>query len=105
MAIDTCPSDTVRAHAERIWELVVTPREVARWTGTKLVDAPNPTMRAGDVVVFQKGQGLNIVFKVIALEAPRRLTLDVELPLGVVNREVVEIAPIGDGERCRVTFN
>jgi hypothetical protein len=35
---------------------------------------------------------------------PHRLALDVRLPFGVVNHEIVQIAPVGAGA-SRVTFN
>jgi hypothetical protein len=104
MAMQTCPTDVVRAPAERIWGLLTTPREVARWTATRLLVGPDRPMQAGDVVVFRKGPGLNVVFNVIASAPPTELTIDVALPLGIVNHEIVRVTPLADGQ-CRVTFS
>ena len=34
-----CPTDVVHASPERVWDLIATPGELARWTGTKAIDA------------------------------------------------------------------
>ena len=47
---------------------------------------------------------LHITFDVIDMLAPRQLTLDIALPLGVKNREQIQITLI-DASSCRTTFN
>ena len=47
---------------------------------------------------------LRITFDVVDMQAPRQLTLDIALPLGVRNREQIQITPI-DAHSCRTTFN
>jgi len=101
--MDVCPTDIILAPAERIWRLVTDPLELARWSGTRLVEAPTRAIRAGDLLVFRAGV-FAITFDVIALEAPRQLTLDIALPFGVGNREQIQITPI-DANSCRTTFN
>jgi uncharacterized protein YndB with AHSA1/START domain len=104
MSVVTCPTDVVAAPPERIWEQLTQPARLALWSGSTLVKAPGRPLAAGDEVVLAPGLGLRAVLKVIATEPPRELRVDVRLPLGVVNHEVIQIAPM-DSTRCRVTFN
>jgi hypothetical protein len=41
---------------------------------------------------------------VLAIEPLRKLELDVRVPLGIRNHEVVVVSPVGV-DSCRVTFN
>ena len=101
--MDVCPTDVILAPVERVWRLVTEPRELAHWSGTRLVEAPTRAIRAGDQLVFRAGVFL-ITFDVVDLDAPRQLTLDIALPFGVGNREQIQITPI-DARTCRTTFN
>ena len=101
--MDVCPTDIILAPAERIWRLLTDPRELAQWSGTKLVEAPARAVSAGDHLVFRAGM-LHITFDVVDMQAPRQLTLDIALPLGLKNREQIQITPI-DANSCRTTFN
>jgi uncharacterized protein YndB with AHSA1/START domain len=101
--MDVCPTDVIVAPVERVWRLVTEPRELAHWSGTRLVEAPTRAIRAGDQLVFRAGVFL-ITFDVVDLDAPRQLTLDIALPFGVKNREQIQITPI-DPRSCRTTFN
>jgi uncharacterized protein YndB with AHSA1/START domain len=101
--MDVCPTDVIVAPVERVWRLVTEPRELAHWSGTRLVEAPTRAIRAGDQLVFRAGVFL-ITFDVVDLDAPRQLTLDIALPFGVKNCEQIQITPI-DPRSCRTTFN
>ena len=101
--MDVCPTDIILAPAERIWCLLTDPRELAQWSGTKLVEAPARAVSAGDHLVFRAGM-LHITFDVVDMHAPRQLTLDIALPFGVKNREQIQITPI-DANSCRTIFN
>jgi len=102
----TCPTDIVSAGAERIWTLVTTPEEIAGWTGERLLEAPGRPLRAGDRIVFMAGPGhlLRVIFEVLEVDRPGTFALDVHLPLGIVNHEVVVLSPAGP-DQCRVTLN
>jgi hypothetical protein len=102
-AMDVCPTDIILAPAEHIWHLVTDPRELARWTGTKLVAAPARAMSPGDRLVFRAAV-FDITFDVMAMQAPLRVTLDIALPFGIKNHEQIQITPI-DANSCRTTFN
>ena len=101
--MDVCPTDVVLAPAERIWHLLTDPRELAQWTGLKVVEGPACPLRAGDHLVLG-GFGLRITFDVLDMRPPREFRLDVRLPFGVTNHEQIEITPI-DARSSRVTFN
>ena len=101
--MDVCPTDVILAPVERVWRLVTEPRDLAHWSGTRLVEAPTRAIRAGDQLVFRAGVFL-ITFDVVDLDAPRQLTLDIALPFGVKNREQIQITLI-DARTCRTTFN
>src|SRR5262249_22152402 len=103
--LHVCPTDVVRASAPRIWRLLTTPDELARWSDTTIVEAPHGTLDAGDRLVLGVGLGpwMRVVLTVQEALAPRRLTLRIRLPLGVVNDEVIEIVPLDDMS-ARVTF-
>jgi uncharacterized protein YndB with AHSA1/START domain len=101
--MEVCPTDVVLAPAERIWPLLTDPRQLAQWTGTRLVKGPACPMSTGDHLVLRAGVFL-ITFDVLDMSPPRELTLDVGLPFGVRNHEQIQITPI-DPHSSRVTFN
>ena len=43
--LHVCPTEVVRARAERVWVLVATPTELAQWTETRLIEAPARELR------------------------------------------------------------
>jgi hypothetical protein len=104
--LHVCPTEVVEAPAERIWQLVATPSELARWSDTRLIDAPDRELRAGDRLVLGAGLGyrMKVIFHVREAVRFRQLAVDIRLPFGVTNDEVIVIAPLGD-TACRVTFN
>jgi Activator of Hsp90 ATPase homolog 1-like protein len=104
--LHVCPTEIVHAPAERLWHLVTTPSDLARWSDTTVIEAPDRDLRPGDHLVLGAGVGhlMKVIFRVLDVVPPRRLALHIRLPFGVTNHEVVEIAPIGGGA-CRVTFN
>ena len=104
--LHVCPTEVVGAPAERIWQLVTTPTELARWSDTRLIDAPDRELRAGDRLVLGAGLAhrMKVILHVREAVRFRQLTVDIALPLGVTNDEVIAIAPLGDSG-CRVTFN
>ena len=106
MSIQTSPIAIVQAPAERIWQLLTTPTELERWSGTRLLLVPTRPLMAGDRLVLGAGIGgwIRVTFQVIAMERPRRLDLDISLPLGIVNHETVFITQISP-PLCRVRYD
>ena len=103
MSILTCPTDVVAAPAERIWALLVDPVALARWTGVTLRSGPGRPLQAGDRLRLSEW-GLAVSFDILGLEPHRTFAVDVTLPFGIVNHEVIQLSPLDSG-RCRVTFN
>jgi hypothetical protein len=99
----TCPTDVIQAPAEKVWSLLTVPEEVAGWTKTRLLSGPGRPMEAGDQIVYGVKLGMKVVFKVLSMEVPNELAIDVDMPLGVVNHEVIHVTPLGDAS-CRVSF-
>jgi len=106
MGIETCPTTLVGASAERIWKLLETPAELERWSGTRLRSGPAGPLVSGDRLVLGAGVGgrMKVIFQFVDVEPPRRLTLIISLPFGIVNHETIAVTPISVSE-CRVTFN
>lgn len=104
--IQVCPTDIVHASAERIWQLLTTPKELAAWTGMTLIEGPEREVRAGDRVVLGAPMGipLRMIFRVREAVRPQILSLDIRMPFGVTNDETMQISPMGPNE-SRVTFN
>ena len=104
--LHVCPTEVVHAPPERIRHLVMTPKELARWSDTKVVDAPDRELRAGDRLVLGAGIGhyMKVTLRVQDAVRPRHLAVHIRLPLSVTNDEVIQITPIG-ADACRVTFN
>lgn len=108
MSIVTCPTDIVAATPSVVWRLVTTPAELAHWTGAILIEPPDRAgeLHRGDRVVLGSGvRGLfRVVVDVVNVEPPKTVSLDVHLPFGVVNHDVLVITPVS-ASSCRVTFN
>ena len=101
--MEVCPTELVQAPAERIWQLLTEPRELAQWTGTKLAQGPARALRAGDLLVLRAGL-FHARFEVLNAEPPQSLGLRIRLTFGIVNHEQIQITPAGSST-CRVTFN
>ena len=104
--LNVCPTEVVHAPADRVWRLVTTPTELARWSDTKVIEAPDRELLAGDRLVLGAGIGhhMKVTSRVEDAVRPRHLAVRIRLPLGVTNNEVIQITPIG-ADACRVTFN
>jgi uncharacterized protein YndB with AHSA1/START domain len=104
--LHVCQTEFVRASAEHVWRTILTPAELARWTDSYLIEAPNRELRAGDHLVLGAGPGhrLRVTFDVRTIVPAEECVLDVRLPLGVSNHEVIRVTPVGPN-RCRVSFS
>ena len=104
MSIIACPTDVVAAPAERIWALLVDASSLARWTDTRLLEGPKRPLQAGDRVLYATGPGLRGIFDVREVIPLKTMRVDVAMPFGIVNHEVIQLTPIDDAH-TRVTFN
>jgi len=101
-SFETCPTDVIHASPERVWELLTNPARLD-WLGVKVVDAPARNLTVGDHLVFGPAPGLRLSWDVLSAEPLRTLELDVKVPLGIRNHEIVVLSPV-DRDSCRVTF-
>ena len=99
----TCPTDIVHASPEHVWDLLTDPARLD-WVGVKLVHASEGKVAVGDRLVFGPAPGLRLFWDVLAVEPLRTLQLDIKVPFGIRNHEVVVVSPL-TGDSCRVTFN
>ena len=102
-SVETCPTDVIHAALERVWELLTDPARLG-WLGVKVVEAPARNLAVGDRLVFGPAPGLRLSWNVLSVEPPRTLELDVKVPFGIRNHEIVVVSPVGS-DSCRVTFN
>jgi hypothetical protein len=99
---ETCPTDVIHAPPERVWELLTNPG-CFDWLGVKVVEAPARTLATGDRLVFGPAPGLRLTWDVLSVAPLRTLEIDVKVPFGIRNHEVVVVSPVGS-DSCRVTF-
>ncbi len=106
MSFETCPTDVVRAQRARVWELLTKPELFPLWADSRVAEAPARPVAAGDRIVLKTGpaHAATVIWDVVAMQPCEELTIDVRLPFGLVNHEVIRLGRISDGE-CRVTFN
>lgn len=104
--LHACPTDLVRAPAERVWPLIALPTGLARWTETSILEGPDRELRAGDRLVLgpRRARRMQVIFDVRDVVPARRLAVRVQLPFGITNDEVIEMTPTS-ADACRVTFN
>jgi uncharacterized protein YndB with AHSA1/START domain len=102
-SFETCPTDIIEAPPERVWELLTNPARLDDWLGVKVVEAPGRTLAVGDRLVFGPAPGLRLSWDVLAVEPLRTLELDVKVPFGIRNHEIVVMSPL-DSDSCRITF-
>jgi Polyketide cyclase / dehydrase and lipid transport len=102
-SFETCPTDVVRATSERVWDLLTDPARFD-WLGVKVVEAPARTLAVGDQLRFGPAPGLRLSWTVLSIEPLRTLELDITVPFGIRNHEVIVVSPVGV-DSCRVTFN
>jgi uncharacterized protein YndB with AHSA1/START domain len=104
VSFETCPTTVVEASQERVWELLTDPARLAEWVGVKVVQAPARRLAVGDHLIFGPAPGVRLSWTVLSIEPLRALELDIKVPLGMRNHEVIVVSRISGGS-CRVTFN
>ncbi|HZW05302.1 MAG TPA: hypothetical protein VFF58_00200 [Candidatus Nitrosotalea sp.] len=104
--LHVCPTEFVRASAAEVWRTILAPRELACWTDTHLLKAPNRELQEGDRLVLGAGPGhrMTVLLDVRKIIAGEQCALNVHLPFGVVNDEVIRVTPFGP-DACRVAFS
>jgi hypothetical protein len=103
VSFETCPTDVIRATPERVWELLTDPARLD-WVGVKIIESPARPLAAGDRLIFGPAPGLRMSWTVLSIESLRTLELDIKVPLGIRNHEVIVVSSVGV-DSCRLTFN
>ena len=108
VTVVSCPTDMVGASADAVWELLTRPELYDRWTGADLVSVVPPGQaHPGQRIDFRVralGRTWPVRFEVGDLRDRESLELNVFMPLGIVNRELVVLSRI-DEAHTRLTFN
>lgn len=106
MSFQTCPTDIIEATPEQVWDQISSAERFDTWVDAKLIDGPARPLEVGDRFVMSAGPGhmLRIYFHVLGMRRPEEMRLDIRLPLGLVNHEVIQICAL-DAGRCRVIYN
>jgi len=103
-SFEACPTSIIDASPERVWELLTNPARLDGWVGVRVVDAPARQLAVGDRLVFGPAPGLRLSWNVLSVEPLRTLELDIKVPFGIRNHEIVVVSPHGS-DSCRATFN
>jgi hypothetical protein len=102
-SFETCPTDVIRATPERVWELLTDPGRFD-WLGVKVIEPPARNLAVGDHLRFGPVPGLRLSWTVLSVEPLRTVELDIKVPLGIRNHEIIVVSPVGV-DSSRVTFN
>ena len=103
-SFETCPTDIIHTSRERVWELLTNPARLDDWLGVKVLEAPAHNLAVGDRLTFGPAPALRLSWTVLSVEPLRTLELDIKVPFGIRNHEIVVVSPVGS-DSCRVTFN
>ena len=104
----TCPVTTVAAPVGTVWPLLVEPANYRSWVDAEVVavDPPGP-LRAGQVLSLRTsaaGRSWPVRWDVLEVDpAEHRMALDIRLPFGIVNHEVITCRATSE-ERTFVAF-
>jgi hypothetical protein len=109
MELTTCPIATIRAPADLVWALLLDTAGYGRWADVEVVSAEPSGLAVPGQVVRARTRGLGrwwaVRFDVRdVMVAEHRFAVDVALPMGIVNREVITVHSVSPGE-TRVGFN
>ena len=103
-----CPTDTIAAPVERVWQLLTNPSLYDSWIDGRVerVSPPGP-VRPGHVVeISTRGFGRRwlLLFKVLSVDPDKRvLEFDVDLPLGLKMHELMTAVALDSGH-TRLSF-
>ena len=109
MAVVSCPVAVVRAPITVVWQMLSETSRYHTWIDGQIVsiDPPGPAA-AGQMVLMRTralGRWWGVRFDLGEVNArEHRLAIDVRLPLGIVNHEVITCQSLSPTE-TRVGFN
>ncbi len=108
MPVTACPVTIIAAPVERVWSLVIDPRNWSGWSGARFeAAAPDGPAHVGQRWRFSTtavGRQWPVTMTVTSVAADRQgLGLDIATPLGIRNEEHITLARLADGH-TRVQF-
>jgi Polyketide cyclase / dehydrase and lipid transport len=100
---------TVDAPIDKVWRLVSEPSAYDSWVDAALISTDPPGPMHADQIVLMRTRGAGrwwpVRFDVLEVEATEhRVALDVHLPLGIVNHEVITCRAVSETQTL-VGFN
>lgn len=99
MSLTVCPSDTVAAPVETVWEILTQPAYYSTWADAQLqkIEPPGPAV-VGQTISFTSralGRSWPIIFTIEKVDAEKhQLGLYAVLPLGLRMRPQISCTPI-----------
>lgn len=100
MRVDVCPAAMVEAGRGGVWALLADPAAIGGWVDAEFVAAEPPGPVAAGQRLRLRARGLGrwwpVTIEVGEVVPEERLGLDVRLPLGIVNHEVITLAEVGE---------
>ena len=109
MTLVSCPTDTVEAPVEIVWELLTDPAKWPSFYDMRLtrIDPPGPAS-PGQRIFGESGPRwlhLRVTITCRAIDAARlKMELEVQLPLGIAVKEELDCLRIND-RQCRVDYH
>ena len=108
MSLTVCPTDTVAAPVEVVWQILTQPAYYSTWADAELerIEPEGPAVVGQTVHFTSKGLGLkwHIVFKIEKVNAEKhQLGLYAVFPLGLQMRPHISCTPI-DANSSRVQY-
>lgn len=109
MVVTSCPVTTIRAPIHLLWEMLSQPSSYETWVDAELVAVEPPGPAAPGQVMRMRtramGRWWSVQFDVLdVVDSEHRIAVDVTLPLGIVNHEVIMCRAVSP-EETQVGFN
>jgi polyketide cyclase/dehydrase/lipid transport protein len=110
MSINTCPTATVEAPVEQVWQLLADPRNYGLWweagTWSWSIEPAGPAKPGQQIIARTRalGKDWDVQITVASIDADKRvLELRTRLPFGIAIHNHIVCGAL-DNTHCRVSF-